>query len=65
MADDKAKLKGQRAAVREHIDKYKKYGVQHDKDTALKTIKNCQNQIAKILSKHSHWPSSWEDNWRP
>ncbi|CAN2041366.1 RNA methyltransferase [Candidatus Magnetomoraceae bacterium gMMP-15] len=28
-------------------------------------LQNCQNQIVKIKKKHSHWPSSWEDNWRP
>ncbi|MDZ7261256.1 MAG: hypothetical protein ONB05_04005 [candidate division KSB1 bacterium] len=65
MIDDKAKLEGQRAAIREHIDKYKRYSEQHEKAFALRTIRNCQKQIAKIKSKHPHWPSSWEDNWTP
>ncbi len=65
MADDKAKLEGQRAAIREHIEKYKRYSEQHEKDFALKTIRNCQNQISIIRSRHSHWPSIWEDTWRP
>ena len=65
MADDKTKLKGQRNAVREHIEKYNKYPNQEDKDFALKTIRNAQNHIKKILSKHSHWDSSYEDDWSP
>ena len=62
---DKAKLKGQRAAIRDHIFKYKWFTAQHDKDFALKTIRNCQNQITKILKKHPHSPSSFEDTWKP
>ena len=65
MADDKTKLAGQRAAVREHIEKYNKYTQQHEKDYALKTIRNAQKQIASILKKHPHWPSSSEDTWSP
>jgi len=65
MADDKDKLEGQRAAIREHIDKYNRYNDERDKETALKTIRNCQNQISSILSDHRHWDSSSEDTWRP
>jgi len=65
MADDKTKLAGQRRAVREHIDKYNKYPLEHDKNYALKTIRNAQNQIQRIRAKHPHWPSSYEDNWTP
>lgn len=65
MADDKTKLAGQRAAVREHIEKYNKYTQKHEKDYALKTIRNAQSQIASILKKHPHWPSSYEDTWSP
>ena len=65
MADDKTKLEGQRAAIREHKEKYERYSIQNDKDFALKTIKNCQNQIANILRRHPHWSSSWEDSWKP
>lgn len=65
MADDKTKLEGQRRAVREHIEKYNKYHDERDKNFALKTIRNCQNRISLILKKHSHWPSSYEDDWTP
>ena len=65
MADDKTKLEGQRRAVREHIEKYNRYPDKRDKEYALKTIRNAQNQIRRILSKHPHWGSSYEDNWAP
>ena len=65
MADDKTKLAGQRKAVREHIEKYKNYTLQHEKDFALKTIRNAQKQIASIMKKHPHWDSSFEDSWSP
>lgn len=44
MADDKAKLEGQRRAIRERIDKYARYPHELDKRTALKTIQNAQRQ---------------------
>jgi len=65
MADDKVKLAGQRAAIREHIDKYKTYPAQHDKEFALKTIQNCQKQIKKLFGRHPSWHGSWEDTWQP
>ena len=65
MADDKKKLEGQRAAVREHIEKYNRYDLDEEKEFALKTIRNAQNQIKKILSKHPHWDSAPEDTWSP
>ena len=65
MADDKTKLEGQRKAVREHIEKYNTYTIQHEKDYALKTIRNAQKQIANILKKHPHWAGSYEDTWSP
>ncbi|MCB1890389.1 MAG: hypothetical protein KDH20_22475 [Rhodocyclaceae bacterium] len=65
MADDRLKLEGQRAAIREHITKYEAYSLEGEKNFALKTIRNCQAQIAKLLARHKHWPASWEDNWLP
>lgn len=65
MADDRAKLQGQRAAIREHIEKYNRYDIDHEKEFALKTIRNAQAQITKILSKHPHWDSAPEDSWAP
>ncbi len=49
MTDDLTKLEGHRA-IREHIEKYKRY--QRDKDFAVKTIRNCQEQIKKLRAKH-------------
>lgn len=67
MADDRDKLEGQRATIREHIEKYEKY--QHsDPDAmnmALRTIRSAQEQIRTLVGRHSHWPPSWEDDWRP
>jgi len=65
MADDKVKLTGQRSAIREHIDKYNNFPAEHDKKFALKTIRNCQKQITKLLKRHSGWDKSWEDLWMP
>ncbi|MFK7766910.1 MAG: hypothetical protein AB8B55_06780 [Mariniblastus sp.] len=65
MADDKKKLAGHRKSVLEHIEKYKKYTQDHEKAFALKTIRNVQTQIKKIMSKHPHWESKPEDTWNP
>jgi hypothetical protein len=65
MADDRLKLDGQRRAIREHIEKYKSYPNPADKNFALKTIRNAQEQIGKILTNHPHWLGSWEDKWTP
>lgn len=67
MSNDKDKLNSQRMAVQEHIEKYKEYSHRSPEavNMALRTILNCQNQIEKILSKHPHWESSWEDTWKP
>ena len=62
MSDDSIKLEGQRRAIREHIEKYKRYPDQRDKDFALKTIRNCQEQIKKLRAKHPNWPASREDS---
>lgn len=63
--DDQRKLDGHRASVREHIEKYKRYPDAYDKDFALKTIRRVQGEISEIKRKHTHWPDSPEDSWRP
>jgi hypothetical protein len=65
MADDRSKLDGQRRAVREHIEKYKRYPSEQDKQTALKTIQNAQRHIADLKRRSPQLGSSYEDNWRP
>jgi len=63
--DGKVKLDGQRRAIREHIEKYKKYPLDRDKDYALKTIRNCQKEVQSLRKKYPHLPESWEDKWVP
>lgn len=71
MADNTARardeLRGQRRAVSDHVNKYRRYTDKTDKDFALKTIRNAQAQITKLKSKHPtlNHDSSWEDTWRP
>jgi hypothetical protein len=65
MADDEAKLEGQRRAIREHIDKYSRYPSQRDKQTALKTIQNAQRHIADLKRRNPRFGDSREDTWRP
>ena len=65
MADEREQFESQRATIREHIEKYKRYQVS-DPDAvnmALRTIRSCQAQIEKLLGRHPHWDSSWEDTW--
>lgn len=69
MADNTAsarnKVDGHRRAIRDHIDKYKRYNDENDRRFALKTIANAQQQIADLRKKHSTIPGSTEDSWRP
>ncbi|WP_146082398.1 hypothetical protein [Rathayibacter sp. AY1C5] len=69
MADNlsqaRAKLDGQRRAVREHIEKWKKYPEPYEKEGAWKTIQNAQSHIKKIRESHSALAASFEDTWRP
>jgi hypothetical protein len=65
MAKAKDKVEGQRKAIREHIDKYNIYPIPHEKEFALKTIRNCQQVIANLRRRHPHLKPSWEDNWQP
>lgn len=59
------KIDGQRAAIREHIDKYRRYPIPHEKEFALKTIRNCQKEIADLRKRSPHLKPSWEDTWQP
>jgi len=60
------KINAQRAAIREHIEKYKNYPHPYDKQFALKTITNCQSNIAELkCSCELNIESSYEDAWRP
>jgi hypothetical protein len=65
----KHELKGQRRAVSEHVEEYRRYAQEGSpqKETALRTIKIAQRHIAKLKSTHPSLSkdSSWEDNWRP
>jgi hypothetical protein len=71
MADNAARardeLEGQRRAIRQHVDKYRRYTEKYEKDFALKTIRNAQTQISRLKSRYPSVSrdSSWEDNWRP
>jgi len=65
MADERKALESQRATVREHIAKWEHYTGPGEKEFALKTIRNAQTQIAKLIKRHRHWPAQWEDNWMP
>ncbi len=59
------KIMAQRKAIREHIEKYNTYPLQQDKDFALKTIRNVQNNIAKLRAKQPSIAASYEDTWKP
>lgn len=60
------KLESQREAIREHIEKYRRYPDPWDKDFALKTISKCQERIRVIKSQCSMSLSdSSEDYWTP
>jgi len=63
MADNlsraREKLDGQRRAVREHVDKWRRYTEAYEKTGALKTIQNAQRHIQKIKS---DFPTLRNDN---
>ncbi len=63
MNEDRA-IKSHRKAIREHIDKYNSYTADQEKQFALKTIRNAQQQIADIKTK-KRFPDEWEDTWGP
>jgi len=53
-----------RSTIRDHIEKYNRYEGS-EKNTALSTIENAQQQISDIRRRKSSISSSWEDDWRP
>ena len=65
MSKDRDKLFGQRRAIWEHIEKWKTYPDPRDKDFALKTIRNCQAQVADIRRKSPQLRPDWIDTWKP
>ena len=71
MADNlsraREKLDGQRKAVREHVDKWRRYVQPYEKTGALKTIENAQRHIQKIKADFPTLKSDnkTEDTWRP
>jgi hypothetical protein len=70
MADNTAQARkaidGHRRAIREHIDKYKRYTESYEKQGALRTIQRAQAEIRSLKSKHpSLNTSDSADSWRP
>ena len=70
MSDSKAeaenKIKGHRKAIREHIEKYRKYPHEQDKQFAVKTIQRVQTIIAGLRKPYAkNIPASPEDTWKP
>ena len=68
MSDNKEaekKLQGQRDAIKVHINKYNMFPHRQDKEFALKTIVNAQNQIVKIKRRHPGLADSPLDRWKP
>jgi hypothetical protein len=71
MADNTARareqLAGQRKAVSDHIAKWARYKEPHDKNFALKTIRNAQTQIEKLKKAHPSLAkvTEPEDTWSP
>ena len=66
LAKDRKKIEGHRASIEEHIEKYKTYDMDGEKQKALKTIENTQNEIKKILARNTgNIEQSWKDTWKP
>lgn len=62
--DEQQAVSSHRSTIRSHIEKYKQYQGS-EKNTALSTIQNAQQQIRDIRKRKSIIPSSYEDNWSP
>ncbi len=62
MAERSRRAKGMR---RGHLARYRRYTGDDDRRFALKTIRNAQDQIAKLRRRNPTLPASWEDSWRP
>lgn len=65
MSDEEKKVEGHRRAIREHIDKYRRYPDPNDKNFALKTIQRVQGEIAALKRRKPTIRDSSEDSWRP
>ncbi len=57
-------VESHRLTIREHIEKYKRYEGS-EKNTALSTIQNAQQQIRDIRRHKASISGSWEDTWTP
>lgn len=56
--------KGQRAAVAEHVEKWRTYP-DEAKNMALRTIRNAQGFISRVKDEADDIEDSWEDSWSP
>jgi hypothetical protein len=65
MSDESDKVAGQRNAIRQHIEKYNRFSIPYEKQTALRTIELAQREIANLKRRKPSIPDSWEDGWRP
>ena len=63
----RTKIHSHRRAVAEHIEKWRRYNQPHEKEFALKTIRNAQSQIAKLKDAHPslRYDNASEDTWTP
>ena len=64
-ASAKKKIEGHRAHIRTHIEKYKRYREDYEKQNMVKQIQNAQHQISDLRRKHPSISGSDEDTWRP
>jgi len=62
--DEQRAVDSHRGTIREHVEKYKRYEGS-EKNTALSTIQNAQQQIRDIMSRKPSMSGSWEDTWSP
>lgn len=67
LARARAKLDGQRKAVREHVEKWRRYSEPYEKDGGWKTVQNAQRHIQKIKDDFPTLrdDSRAEDSWKP
>ncbi|TQK49894.1 hypothetical protein FBY35_0177 [Streptomyces sp. SLBN-118] len=68
MPDEATQVEGQRKAIREHIEKYKRFKAANDDGaarTATSTIENAQSHIEKLRRRKPSIASDPLDSWRP
>ncbi len=69
MADNTARarqeLSGQRRAIADHVEKWRRYTEDYEKRNALKTVERAQSEIRKLKSGHPslRGERSWQDEW--